>query len=134
MVSAANIADCSYISFSLRVLLFSWLCRSILSIMCRFLLFIICMARFSIRISYSIFSLSVLGFPILFHFLKQFKVVQVHMVIDIFLRFVSLPMNLMGMWLSGIITITICNGDRASLWKIPLWILSSAIVVFFILL
>ena len=48
MVSASNIPKYSYVSFSLNVLIFSRFTSSITSVMCRFPLFLISMAHFSI--------------------------------------------------------------------------------------
>ena len=72
---------------------------------------------------WTIFSLSVLRFPRLFIFIRQFDVVHVHYVIYLFLRLSFYPaVHFLSMWLSGIVAITNSNDDRAFPWNIPHWI------------
>ena len=76
MVSASNVPQYLYVSFSPSVLIFSWFGCSISSAVCRFPLFITCIAHFSMSHSIlcpdCILSQPVLEFPILFVFGKQF--------------------------------------------------------------
>ena len=93
MVSSSSIPQYLYVSFTPSVLIITLSGSSTPSVMCRLLLFMSSIAHFQCKIPFlcrdSIFSLFVLGFPNLFLFGKQFNVINLHQVVDVFLRFIE---------------------------------------------
>ena len=71
-----------------------------------------------------IFSVRVLEFPVLFHFLQT--VWCNPCTLGDWFTILYLAVNFLSMWLSGIIAIMNSNGDSASPWNIPLWNFASA--------
>ena len=137
IVSASNIPKYLLVSFSLNVLILPWCSSSILFVICHFPIFIICMSNFLMPNSISISSLYILTAGIrvsnsFFIFDKQFDIVHVHWVVNLFLWFMKfiVPLRIsLSMWLSGIIAITNSNGATTSPWNIYLWIFTWANVL-----
>ena len=142
MVSAFNISQYLYVFFFPSVLVclffcffvffFSWLGRSITSIMCRFPLFIICVAYFSMRNSIPMSWLHILTTCIRvsnsFSFFTKSLMSSMYMrwlIFSCYLLSLYPSMHFLSMWLRSIIVITNSNGGRASTWNIPLWIFAS---------
>ena len=69
-----------------------------------------------------------ISFEFVFIFGKQFDVVHVHYMFDLFLRFTKFVSaeNFLSIWLNVLIAIINSNGDRASPWNIFLGIFVSA--------
>ena len=105
LVSASNIHKYVLVSISPCVLIFSWFGSSIPSMIRHFLLFITCMAHFSMLNSIPISSLYILTAR---NWVSS-----------------SFSVHFLSIWLGGIIAITNSNSDRAFPRKIALWIFSS---------
>ena len=101
--------------------------------MCRFPLFIISMAHFSMQNSIPMFWMYIFTACIRvsnpFSFLADSLMTSMYirwLIFSCYLLSLYLSVHFLSMWLSGLITITNSNSDSASLWNIPVWILTSA--------
>ena len=132
IVSTSKILKYLYVSYSPRILIFSWFDSSIPSVRWHLPVFITSKAHFQCQIPSlclnCVFSQCVLEFPVLFHFYKQFDVVNVDTVIDFLWRFSKFVSGWTFSWyvVSDIIAIINKNGDSAFPWNIPFWIFASA--------
>ena len=133
MVSASKMPKQFYVSFSLSVLILSWLGSSIPSVICRLPFFMTSIAHFSMpnsiptpwlyiltacNCAYSYFSFCVNSL------MSSMYIKWLIFSCDLQSLYPAVPF--LGMWLSGIMAIMNSNGDRASPWNIPLWIFLSA--------
>ena len=124
MVSAFTITQYLYVSFSPKVLIFSWVGGSIPFVICRFRFFIISMAHFSIPNSIPISRLYIPtaciivsnSFSFLINSLMSFMYIRW---LTFFCDLISLypPVHFLSTWLSGMITISNSNGDNIMVRK-----------------
>ena len=132
-VSASMMLKYLYASFSLSVLLLSWLGSSIPSVRCCLPFFISRMVHFSMPNSIPMSWLYILCtcirvYSFFLIFCKYFDVIHVHRWLIFSCKLLSLypAVHFLSIWLSGIMVIMNSNGDSASSWNMPLWTFASA--------
>ena len=131
MVSASKMPK--YLKVSPSVMILSWFCSSIPSVLCRLPVSITSMAQFFMPNSIPMPRLYILSVCI--RLSSSFSFFANSLMSSIYIRWLIFTCDLLSLypgvhfliiWLSGIMAIMNSKGDSASPWKIPLWIFVSA--------
>ena len=133
MVSASKMPKYFYVSFVPNVLILSWFGSSNPSVRCRFPLFIMSIAHFSMPNSIS------MSWPyiqtVCIRVLRSFSFFEISLMSSMWIRWLIFScyllilyraVHFLSVWSSGIMAIMNSNGDSASPWNIPLEIFASA--------